>query len=307
MNSLIILILSLALSCASSSELRVSCCYAIFLFSNTIRLLTHTIHHRYILHQESRNLRALSCTYVCPIFAVPKPNLECFNTFDDCNCIDGFFKGDNVCIPGQAPPTKRPTRAPIKVLTTSVPIIQPPILKPTKAPTKKPTKAPTLKPAKAPTKKPTKAPTLKPTKAPSQKPTMALTLKPTKAPTKKPTKAPTLKPTKAPIKQPVTNCNYICPLNSYTKKSNRCPKGFGDCKCNYGYDDSRGKDGCERHACSFICPLNSYSKKSNRCPKDFGDCKCNDGYDDLKRKDECIRRTENDEDDDEDEDDRKKM
>ena len=272
--NVLLLVLSLAISFASASELHVSY-FAILQCKYTLFILLIPFKHRRILLQESRNLRALTCTYVCPVYSVPKPNRSCYNTFDDCKCIDAYFKKYGKCIPVPSP-TKRPTRAPYLKYTKA----------PIKAPTKKPTKAPTKKPTKAPTKKPTKAPTKKPTKAPTKKPTKA------------PIKYPTIYPTYAPNKYPI--CDFVCPVNSRPKEGVNCPKYFDDCKCDDGYDDSYENGKCIKEdnfyptkvpvqACMYVCPINSRPKAGVKCPKNFDDCMCKDGYDDSYGKDECIK------------------
>jgi hypothetical protein len=91
----------------------------------------------------------------------------------------------NVCVSGGPPPVKPPTKAPTKAP------LKPPTKAPTKAPVKPPTKSPTKAPVKPPTKSPTKAPVKPPTKSPTKAPFKAPTKSPTKAPVKAPTKAPT--------------------------------------------------------------------------------------------------------------------
>ena len=175
-------------------------------------------------------------------------------------------------------PTKRPTKAPTKRPTKA------PTKRPNKAPTKRPTKAPTKHPNKAPTKYPIKTPVQYPTKYPIKAPVQYPTkypIKVVKDPTNTPVKncnyiCPLNSYPKDddcpkdfddckckdgydeseykdecikevdtyPSKSPGKNCGYFCPINSYPKDDDDCPKDFDDCKCKDGYDESEYKDEC---------------------------------------------------------------
>ena len=49
---------------------------------------------------QAASLRTLTpeCNYECPDYSVRKPHRHCYDTFDDCKCIDGYAKYKGECV-----------------------------------------------------------------------------------------------------------------------------------------------------------------------------------------------------------------
>ena len=50
---------------------------------------------------EAASLRSLGrdCDKKCPDHSVRKPHRNCYDTFDDCECIEGYAKYKGACVP----------------------------------------------------------------------------------------------------------------------------------------------------------------------------------------------------------------
>ena len=226
---------------------------------------------------QTRKETYCSNDYICPKNSYRIPGHQCYDSFEDCECNDGYEKSTkkDKCTLIKPQPTHPPTNPPVCSNDYVCP--------------KNSCRIPGLSCYDS----------FEDCKCDdgyekSNKKDKCIPIKP--------------QPTRPPTHPPVC-LEYICPKHSFRIPGLPCYDSFEDCKCDDGYEKSTKKDKCipikpqptrpptqpptHPPVClnDYVCPKDSRRIEGRECYDGFEDCNCKDGYERIISEEKCSPKT----------------
>ena len=78
----------------SKLTMKISILFFLFSIGSTVALSEGDANREQSSLLRRRVLKSKECNYVCPDNSEKKPNQECYDTFDDCECLYGYIKDE---------------------------------------------------------------------------------------------------------------------------------------------------------------------------------------------------------------------